>query len=245
MFYIIGIGLNTKQITLEAINAIKDCKEIYIDNYTNKFSSGDINELEEIISKKIKLLNRKELEQDLLYLKDNSALLVIGSPLSATTHYTVVQEAKKRKIPFKIILGISIFNYKGICGLFEYKFGKTTSIVYHSKNYKPISFYNMILDNLKINAHTLCLLDIKINENRLMNIKEACALLSEIDINKEKILSEKECVLIAAMGSDEQEIISFRFKDYNKINCNKYPQSLIICGELNEFEKVAIDEYRL
>jgi diphthine synthase len=245
MFYIIGIGLNTKQITLEALEIIKNCGEIYIDNYTNKFSSGQVNDLEELVSKKIKLLNRSELEQDMYYIKDNSILLVIGSPLSATTHYTIIQEAKKRKIKTKIIQGISIFNYKAVNGLFEYKFGKTTSIVYHTSNYKPTSFYNTIIDNLKINAHTLCLLDIKIQENKLMNVVDACKILEDIDNNKEKVLENKDCVLFAAMGSNNSQIITFKFKEYNNIKCELYPQSLIICAQLNDFEKVAIDEYRL
>jgi diphthine synthase len=243
MFYIIGIGLQSKQITLQAIEAIKDCRQVYIDNYTNKLSEGEIEDLESIFNKKIKKLNRKELEIDCEYIKNKSALLVIGSPLLATTHYSVYLEAKKRNLDVKIINGISIFNYRSYSGLFEYKFGKTTTIVYLEKNYKPHSFYKTIIDNLKINAHTLCLLDIKINENRLMNIKEAGKILEDLDENK--ILENRDCIALCAMGSDYQKIISFKFKEYNKIDCKVYPQSLIICAKLNDFEKEALDEYRI
>ena len=52
MFYIIGIGLTPKQITIEAINTIKKCEYVYIDEFTNIFSQGHINDLEQIINKK-------------------------------------------------------------------------------------------------------------------------------------------------------------------------------------------------
>ena len=243
MFYIIGIGLTPKQITQEAKNAIDSCNNIYIDNYTNIFSQGKIEELEKIISKKITQLQRKELEQSLEYLKDNSCLLVIGNAFSATTHYTLIEEAKNKNIKIKMVPGISVFSYIGISGLFEYKFGKTTSIVYPEKNYFPTSFYNTITDNLDINAHTVCLLDIKTDQNRFMSFVEACEILEEIDTNKK--LSEKECVVLAGLGSENQTIKTFTFKDHKKIKAiDVYPQTLIICGKLNDFEKGAIDEFR-
>jgi len=149
MFYIIGIGLVPEQLTLEAKVAIDNCKEVYIDNYTNIFSQGNILSLEKIINKKIISLNRTELEQEKKFLKKDACLLVIGNALSATTHYSLYQDAKSKNINIKIIPGISIFNYRAHSGLYEYKFGKTVSIVYPEKNYFPTSFYNIILDNLK------------------------------------------------------------------------------------------------
>lgn len=244
MFYIIGIGLNTKQLTIEARYAIKECKEAYIDNYTNIFSEGDLEEIEKTIGKKITKLNRVELEQKMEFLKDDSCLLVIGNAFSATTHYTLIDEAKKKGIDTMVISGISIFNYRGACGLFEYKFGKTTSIVYPDGNYKPTSFYDCIIDNLKINAHTLCLLDIKTDQNRFMNIKEACEILEEIDKNYNNQLASGVCVALCGIASKEQEIITFDFKDYKNIESKAFPQSLIICGQLNDFERDGINEYR-
>lgn len=244
MFYIIGVGLNTKQLTLEALTVIKECTEIYIDNYTNIFSVGNIAELEEIIGKEIVSLNRTELEQEKRFLKDGSCLLVIGNPFSATTHYTLIEEANKKNIKTKIISGISIFNYRGISGLFEYKFGKTTSIVYPEGNYKPISFYDNIIDNLKINAHTLCLLDIKTTQNRFMSVSEACQILEEIDNEKDKQLTVAVCVALCGIAGNNQEIITFDFKDYKNIKSKSFPQTLIICAKLNDFERDGINEYR-
>ncbi len=243
MFYIIGIGLTDNQLTIEAKNAIEACTQVFLDDYTNIFSQGKVKDLEKIILKKITCLNREELEQKKEYLKLGACLLVIGNPFSATTHYSLIEELKNKKIKYKIIPGISIFNYRGCCGLYEYKFGKTVSIVYPEKNYFPKSFYSTILDNLKINAHTLCLLDIKVSENRFMSVKEACKILSEIDVDKQ--LENKTCIQLSAMGSINEKIITFNFKDYNKLEEHEKPQTLIICADLNEFESVSLNEYRL
>jgi diphthine synthase len=241
MFYLIGIGLNPKHITFEAIEAINKCDSIYIDNYTNIFSQGNINDLEKIINKKIIPLNRIQLEQKMDFLKNKSCLLVIGNIFSATTHYTVYREAKKRNIPIKIIPGISIFNFKGISSLSEYKFGKVVSIVYPEKNYFPTSFFNTIKQNINIGAHTMCLMDIKTTEERFMSIKEACEILNSID--KNNILDNKICVALCAMGSENQEIKVFKFKEYNKLDLKQFPQTLLISGKLNDYEKEGLDEY--
>lgn len=244
MFYIIGVGLNPKQLTLEAIECIKECTEVYIDNYTNIFSQGNLKELEGILDKKIISLNRTELELEKKYIKDNSCLLVIGNPLSATTHFTLLEEANKRKIKTQVVAGISIFNYRGISGLFEYKFGKTTSIVYPDGNYKPTSFYDCIIENLKNNAHTLCLLDIKTDKQRFMTLFEACQILEEIDKEKGGKLKDAVCVGLCGISGKDQEIITFDFLDYKKVKSKSLPQSLIICGALNDIERDGINEYR-
>jgi len=244
MFYIIGIGLSINQITKEAIDIISKSNEVYIDNYTNIFSDGDVKELEKVINKKIYSLERKDLETTQSFLKDDSVLLVIGNPFSATTHYTLIKDAKEKGIQTKIIPGISIFNYKGYAGLYEYKFGKTISVVYPDGNYKPTSFYDALVDNLNIKAHTLCLLDIKTDKQRFMTIKEACTILDEIDKERNMILQDRDCVGLCGMGSINQEIIIFKFKDYKNININKFPQSLIICGDLNEFERDGLNEFK-
>jgi len=243
MFYIIGIGLNPKQMSLEARDVISKCSEVYIDNYTNQLSQGSVGHLEREIGKKITILSREKIEQDTAHIKENSCLLIIGNPLSATTHYSVYQDTKAKDLQVKIIPGISIFSYKGICGLSEYKFGKTTTIVYPKENFKPTSFYNTIEENLKIRAHSLCLLDIDTDNKMMMTIRDACSILKSID--KKKKLDKTIAIGLAGMGSDSQEVVCFEFNDFEKIKLKKFPQTLIICGELNEFEKGAINEFKI
>ena len=42
--------------------------------------------------------------------KIDIALLIYGSPLMATTHITILQEAKRQKIKYKVFHGASVFD---------------------------------------------------------------------------------------------------------------------------------------
>ena len=105
MLYLIGLGLNEKGITLEGIEALKKCVRVYLEGYTVDFPYS-VEKLEEIIGKKIKKLGRKEVESDFLVneaKKEDTALLVYGCPLFATTHETLLLDAKKDKVDAKVI----------------------------------------------------------------------------------------------------------------------------------------------
>jgi hypothetical protein len=65
--------------------------------------------------------------------KNDIALFVPGDPLIATTHIDLVFEAKRRKIPVKIIHNASIFSAIGEAGLQIYKFGKTATVPMNGK----------------------------------------------------------------------------------------------------------------
>ena len=62
------------------------------------------------------------------------ALLVIGDPLSATTHFEIISECKKRDITYEIIHSVSVLTAVAETGLSLYKFGKTVSIPFDNEN---------------------------------------------------------------------------------------------------------------
>ena len=162
----IGIGLKPEHLTVEAISVLKKCDEVFIERYTSDFPGNKMEELEALVGKKLKELGRHEVEVE--FVKKiaeaggkNIALLVIGNPLFATTHVQSLIEAEQSGIEWSVIPGISAQNYIGRSGLNAYKFGKVVTIVTPSQNYKPESFYDGILANLKAGLHSLCLLDIQ------------------------------------------------------------------------------------
>jgi len=53
----------------------------------------------------------------------NIALLIIGNALTATTHTQILLEAKKLEIPFKVLLGVSVFDGALKSFLSPYNFG--------------------------------------------------------------------------------------------------------------------------
>ena len=94
------------------------------------------------------IVDRKEVESDFLlgYAKDKAiALISGGDPLTATTHVTLVIEARKQNIPVKTIHNSSIYTAAaGKSGLQIYRFGKTASLVNPRPNYKPTSSLDII-----------------------------------------------------------------------------------------------------
>lgn len=96
--------------------------------------------------------------------KQNIGILIVGDPLSATTHIDLVLKCKSHNIPYEIIHNASIMTAVGKTGLFLYHFGPSVSIPFFTQNWKPSSFYSKIVENKQRNLHTLCLLDIKVGE---------------------------------------------------------------------------------
>ena len=124
---------------------------LFVESYTSQFAEGTLKELEMLVGKKLIEVKRKEVEEEagelLKYCLNedkNICLLIIGNALSATTHSELLIEAKRLKIEFKVLPGISVFSFLGFTGLSEYKFGRTASIVWPLPNYKPESFYDLV-----------------------------------------------------------------------------------------------------
>ncbi|MBM3234107.1 diphthine synthase [Candidatus Pacearchaeota archaeon] len=198
-FYLIGLGLNKRSLTLEALGVLKMCKKIYIEEYTAEFPYL-IDELQEIIGKRVIPLTRTMVEMENFVKEgkhDDIALLVYGSPLTATTHISLILKCRKEKIDYKIFENASIFDAISETGLQIYKFGKTASMPKWKDNYKPDSFLDIVRDNLKIKAHTLILIDIGLSyQEALRQFREAC---------KNKIKLEK-IVVCSRLGIEESKI---------------------------------------
>lgn len=250
MLYLVGVGLKPEHLTLEALKVLKACDRLYLESYTSQFAEGKVKELEKLVGKKIFLLNRQQVEEETekflsLALKNDIALMVYGNVFSATTHIELELEAKRQGIKTGMLPGISIFNFLGKTGLQEYKFGKTVSIVYWQPNYQPESFYENIKENFERGLHTLCLLDIKAEKRQLMSVKEGIELLEKIGAKKkDSFLKETTLVGLAGAGSEKEQIFAKNLAAVKKHAFKAFPQSLIVCGKLNEKEEEALKPFK-
>ncbi|MBI4043350.1 MAG: diphthine synthase [Candidatus Diapherotrites archaeon] len=245
MLYLIGAGLNPWQISLEGLSAIKKCRAIFIDTYTSQFAHGTLEELEETIGKKPHALKRAHLEEnagDLIEkAKDHDiALLIIGNPLTATTHIQLALDAKKKGVECTILPGISIINYLPFTGLDAYKFGRTATIVEPQEGHAPTSFFDYILINRENDLHTPCLLDIRAEEKRLLSIPQAIGILEETAQKKRKNIGDWVLIGLAGMGGKKPQIKAGTPAELKAFKFTSFPQSLIVCGKLNEKELEAL-----
>ncbi len=250
MLYILSLGLNNEQdLTLREIEILKKCDLVYFENYTSLMNMS-LKNLEKLIKQKIIQADRELVENGEEILenakKKDIAFLVQGDALSATTHMDLFLRAKKEKIEVKIIHNASILTAIGETGLMLYNFGKTTSIPFTDKNWPVEAPYTVLKNNISINLHTLCLLDLKPQEDRYMSTQEAIEFLLNLEkIKKEKVFTEStKCVICSALGTENQEIKYGTAQELRKIKLKKYPQCLIVPAKLHFVEEEILELYK-
>jgi len=236
MLYLIGLGLNDeKDLTLKSLEIAKKC-ECFCELYTSGWK-GSIKNLEELIEKKIKILKRKDLEENLEIIlekarKSDIAIFVPGDPLVATTHIDIVLEAKKKKIKTEIIHNASIYSAIGETGLQIYKFGKTATIPLSGK---MANVKKTVKTNKKHGFHTLLLLDLDKEVNIFLHVNDALKLLL-----KNKIVSETDMLLVFSNAGRDSKLYYDTVKSLIWKNIET-PAVIIIPGRLHFREKEFLD----
>lgn len=257
--------MNKKSIGADALETLKACNKIYLENYTVNFPYT-IKELQISVGLKIEPLDRSKVE-GLDFLdeakKKDVALLVYGDALSATTHITIIQECRKRDIEYKVFHNASILTAISETGLQLYKFGKTASMPnWEEHTNKPTSFMNYIKENQSIKAHTLLLTDIGLELKDVINqLQEAEKLSIEDDTklfaprsanareqskNKRataRQLIPKKIIVVSNAGTENQKIFYETLKNLKDKNI-KMPFCLIIPGEMHFIEEEALEEIK-
>ena len=243
MFYLVGLGLfDQNDISLKGLNCLKNVDKIYAEFFTSKLFGSSFADIEELIGKKIEVLIRNEVEEEQKFIDEakssDIALITGGDPLIATTHSEFLVQCRKKEIDFEVIHGSSILSSApAISGLQGYKFGKVTTIPFPDYNYYPKSPYEVIEENLKMNLHTLVLLDIQAHNERYMTVNEGLEYLMNIknDLDRIGLIDENTLAIgIARVGSSDvivragkiSELIEFDFG--SPLHCIIIPSKLHI-----------------
>lgn len=234
MLYLIGLGLNRRGFSKEALDAVSASDKIYMESYTVEFPYSKKDLAKELGVKEITLADRNFVESGeemiLESKKKDIALLVYGSPLTATTHISLIEEAKKKKAKIKIIYAASVFDAVAETGLQLYKFGKIASM----PKFPAESYLDIVEANRRIKAHSLILVDIG------MTSKEAVKRLAD-DCESKKIKPAK-VVVCSRLGTKDSKIAygSLSELENQKI---KAPFCFIIPGEMHFFEKEVLENF--
>jgi diphthine methyl ester synthase len=233
---LIGVGFcDEKDITVKGLELVRKCEKIYLEDYTSLLQCS-VTELETFYGKPIILADREMSEQGAEKLVEEAkttdvAFLVVGDPLAATTHISLLNLAREKNVPVQVIHNASILTAVGEVGLELYKYGKTTSIPFDNPNLQTPQ--KVIIDNQSLGLHTLCLLDLKPKEGRFMTIKEA------LDILKlhQKVIG---CARLGCENSMIKYGLSGELKDFD---FGKPPFCLIVPGKLHFVEEESLSLY--
>ncbi len=238
MLYIIGLGLNVDGISAFGLECARKCKRVYLENYTVDFPYS-LGELAQFIDKKIIPADREMVEG--LSLVDEAekmdvALLVYGSPLTATTHITLIQEAKRTGIKYKVIYNASILDAVAQTGLQLYKFGKVASMPEWKKSYEPDSFMEIVKENMSIKAHSLILIDPGLEfQDAFKQLEMAC---------EKHNIKPKSLIVCSALGTKYSKIMYKFIEELREIRDIRHPYCMIIPGKLHFMESEVLEDFK-
>jgi diphthine synthase len=244
----IGLGLHDeKGISLRGLEETKTSHHVFLELYTSLLPDFSVKHLEALLGKRVHLVSRRNLEEEngALILnaaeKGKTVLLVPGDPFVATTHLTLRIEAEKRNVKTRIIHGASIISaIVSLSGLHNYKFGKTVTVPF-PENFSETP-YNVIAQNKKLGLHTLCLLDLKADEERFLSIKEGLTMLLEIERKRKKRAATLNTLVVgvARVGSNAPTLKANYTKNLLKYDFGGPPHSLIFPGQIHFMEAEAL-----
>lgn len=244
----VGLGLHDeKGISLQGLEETKSADLVFMELYTSLLPHFSTKRFEAMVSKQVHIVSRRDLEEEngALILKaakkGKTVFLVPGDPFVATTHVTLRIEAEKRGIKTCIVHGASVLSaIIGLSGLHNYKFGKAVTVPF-PENFSETP-YDVIAQNKKLGLHTLCLLDLKVQEKRFLSINEALRLLLEIEQKRKEgiVTPNTVAVGVARAGSNTPTLKADFAEELLKYDFGEPPQSLIFPGTLHFMEAEAL-----
>lgn len=234
MLYLIGLGLDDGEITQKGLEALESAEKAFAEFYTNT-ETVDIEQLEEKTGTSIEKLSREEVEQEDRIVEssenEDTAFLVSGDPLTATTHYEIKHRAEDKGIETEVFHAPSIFTSIAETGLNVYKFGRTVTL---PEDMTPESIGDHIGKNDSIGLHSLVLLDINYDAS------EAAEKLIEID----EELADREAVVLERANDDSQNVSAMKLEDLSDSELGKTPHCIIIIGDTSHMEEEFLEAYR-
>ncbi|MFW6117805.1 MAG: diphthine synthase [Thermoproteota archaeon] len=243
----VGLGLHDERgISLRGLEEIKRADTVFVEFYTSLMVGFSMKKFEEICGKKFHVVSRRNLEEEdgetVLRSGEEgeTVLLVPGDPLIATTHVALRIEAEKRGIKTSVVHGASVLSAViGLSGLHNYKFGKSVTIPFSEVSETA---YEVIGQNSRLGLHTLCLLDVKVEDNRYMEIREGLQLLLKIEERRKQGITTGDtlAVGIAKAGSRDPTVKAGYLKNLLDYRFGGPPHTIIFPGKLHFMEVEAL-----
>lgn len=234
MLYLIGLGLDDGEITQKGLEALESVDKAFVEFYTNT-ETVDVESLEDQTGTDIEKLSRDEVERNDKIIESaeeqNTAFLVSGDPLTATTHYDIKHRAEEKEIETKIVHAPSIFTSIAETGLNVYKFGRTVTL---PKDMAPESIGDHIKRNDSIGLHSLVLLDINYNADKAAE--------KLIDIDQD--LKSREAIVLERANDDTQSVSAMTLEEISNTELGETPHSIIIVGDTSHKEEEFLEAYR-
>ena len=246
----VGLGLHDAMgISLRGLEEAREADAVFIELYTSLMPELSVLELEKLVGRGVLIVSRRDLEEEggrmiLEEAKEGKAVLLVpGDPLIATTHADLRVRAEKQGINTRLIHGASIVSaVVGLCGLQNYKFGRSVTIPFSEEGFASETPYRVILENRVMGLHTLCFLDIRAEESRCMTVREGLQALLGVERRKRGhvITLDTLVVGIARAGSRDPVVKAGYVGEIMSYDFGSPPHTLVFPGRLHFMEAEAL-----
>ncbi len=242
--YLVGLGLNPKAFSEEAVEVISGCERVFREAYTSPIPGLDGEVLHGRLAVEVEQLGRGPVE-DASVLMDalstgDVALLVPGDPMISTTHISLRVEAAERGHDSSIIHSSSIMSAAiGESCLTATKFGRMATISF-MKSRQP---YHVLALNSEMGLHTLFLLDVDEEDGKYMSVRQALESLLEVEEDEggSVIALDTLAIGMARISCGDQVIEAGKVKHLLGHDFGAPPHCLVVPGELHFSEREAMD----
>jgi len=246
----VGLGLHDERgISLRGLEETREADAVFAELYTSLMPGLSIQGLEKLVGRTVLVVSRRDLEEEGGWLvleeakKGKAVLLVPGDPLIATTHLDLRIRAEKQGIKTRLIHGASIVSaVVGLCGLQNYKFGRSVTIPFSEGGFASETPYRVILENRVMGLHTLCFLDIRAEERRCMTVREGLQALLDVERQRRGhvITLDTLVVGIARAGSRDPTVKAGYVGEIMNHDFGSPPHTLVFPGKLHFVEAEAL-----
>ena len=243
MLTFVGLGLyDEKDITVKGLEAIRAADTVFAEFYTSPLGGKTIETMEAMYGKHIGVLERSDFEERaeetiLRHAKNkNVVLLSGGDAMIATTHVDLRLRAIDLGIETRVIHAPSISSaVAGICGLQNYKFGKSATVSPPHRGIISEVPYDTIRANKERGLHTLLYLDLS------MRINEAIELLEAVEAKKTGDILKKSVLVGIARAGSEKPVVKADYSDaLKRYEFGELPHVLVVLGELHFMERESL-----
>ena len=247
----IGLGLHDERgISLRGQSEAKSCVHLFAEFYTSIMPDLNLENLMKIVGKPVQVLSRLEVEERaervILSKAKNEKVgfLVPGDPMIATTHVDLRLRANKAGIRTSVVHAASVGSAAaGVTGLQSYKFGRTVTVPFSWQGEFPESVYLAIKRNLSSGLHSLVLLEVDVENERLISIPEGLRQLLAVSKRKSEtaIVPETLVVGIARLEAPDMQVKAGAISELIEIDFGEPPYAIVFPGQLHFVEAEALE----
>lgn len=251
MLTLIGLGLSDERdLTLRGIDAAKESDKVYCELYTGKWA-GSVESLQKIVGKQVFMLKRQDLEEGSSRILEEArtkkvSIFIQGDPMVATTHSSLLVDARKMGIETRIVHNASIFSAVAETGLHVYKFGSTVTIPFLEKTggRLPRSVYDSLKENKSRGLHTLCLLDIGADAREFMTPRQAVDLLLGMERQfGEGVIGPAQKIVVLSKAGGASRILYDEIEAFQSNSSIETPSVVIVPGRMHFTEEDFLQKF--